>query len=91
MVWKHEECETKRLPVRKYSFLDSFLFGFVYKIFAVTIEYHCFNWKDVSASNVDMFEKEQLYPQFFLVCVRCLQRIRLFALLTAENGNGAGV
>ena len=57
MVWKHEECETKRLPVRKYSFLDSFLFGFVYKIFAVTIEYHCFNWKDVSASNVEMFEK----------------------------------
>ena len=57
MVWKHEECETKRLPVRKYSFLDSFLFCFVYKIFAVTIEYHCFNWKDVSASNVDMFEK----------------------------------
>ena len=84
MVWKHEVCERKWLPVRKYSFLDYLVFCFGYKIFAVTIEYHCFNWKDVSASNVDMFEKEQLYPQFFLACFRCLQRIHCFSYFSPK-------
>ena len=79
MVWKQEVCEKKWLPVRKYSFLDSLVFCFVYKIFAVTIEYHCFNWRDVSASNVDIFEKEQLYPQF-----RCLQTIHCFSYFSPK-------
>ena len=35
MVWKHEVCETKWRPILKYNFLDSYLFCFVYKIFAV--------------------------------------------------------
>ena len=39
MVWfvntKHEVCETKWRPVLKYNFLDSYLFCFVFKIFAV--------------------------------------------------------
>ena len=45
--------------VRKYNFVDSFLFWFVYKTFAVTIDskYHSLNWKDVSVTNVDMFEQ----------------------------------
>ena len=48
------------IAVRKYNFLDSFLFCFVYKtIFAVTIDskYHSLNWKDVSVTNVDIFEQ----------------------------------
>ena len=56
------------IAVRKYNFLDSFLFCFVYKtIFAVTIDskYHSLNWKDVSVTNVDIFEKEQFSLQFF--------------------------
>ena len=56
------------IAVRKYNFLDSFLFCFVYKtIFAVTIDskYHSLNWKDVSVTNVDIFEKKQFSLQFF--------------------------
>ena len=48
------------IAVRKYNFLDSFLFCFVYKtIFVVTIDskYHSLNWKDVSVTNVDIFEQ----------------------------------
>ena len=55
------------IAVRKYNFLDSFLFCFVYKtIFAVTIDskYHSLNWKDVSVTNVDIFEKKQFSLQF---------------------------
>ena len=48
------------IAVRKYNFLDSFLFCFVYKIFVVSIlKYHSLNWKDVSVTNVDIFEKKQ--------------------------------
>ena len=51
--------------VRKYNFLDSFLFCFVHKIFAVTIlKYHSLNWKDVSVTNVDIFAKKQFSLQF---------------------------
>ena len=54
------------IAARKYIFLDSFLFCFLYKIFAVTIlKYHSLNWKDVSVTNVDIFEKKQFSPQFF--------------------------
>ena len=43
-----------------YFFRFFFLFCFMYKtIFAVTIDskYHSLNWKDVSVTNVDIFEQ----------------------------------
>ena len=59
------------IAVRKYHFLDSFLFCVVYKVFAVTIlKYHSLNWKDVSVTNADIFEKKYFSLQFFFSLLR---------------------
>ena len=74
------------IAVRKYNFLDSFLFCFVYKIFAVAIlKYHSLNWKDVSVTNVDIFEKKQFSLQFFfsLAQVYVAYRVLIFFRLNA--------
>ena len=33
-------------------------------------KYHSFNWKDVSVTNVDFFEKKQFSLQFSIACHR---------------------
>ena len=56
------------IAVRKCNFLDSFLFCFVYKIFAVTILNiipSC-----LSVMNVDTFEKKQFSLQFFFSLIQ---------------------
>ena len=69
------------IAARKYNFLDSFLFCFVYKIFAVTIlKYHSLNWKDVSVTNVGIFEKKQFSPQFFFSLLQVYAVYRVSAI-----------
>ena len=54
------------IAVRKYNFLDYFLFCFVYETLCCNdSKYHSLNWKDVSVTNVDIFEKKQFSLQFF--------------------------
>ena len=68
------------IAVRKYNFLDSFLFCFVYKIFPVMIDskYHYLNWKDLSVLNVDIFEKKQFSLQFFYSLLQVYKGVQTF-------------
>ena len=80
------------IAVRKYNFLDFFLFCFVYKIFAVTIlKYHTLNWKDVSVTNVDIFDKKQFSLQFFFSLLQVYTVCIVSYLLCWPRGRGIGL
>ena len=56
------------IAVRKYNFLDYFLFSFsVQNLCCNDSKYHSLNWKDVSVTNVDVIEKKQFSLQFLHV------------------------
>ena len=78
------------IAVRKYNFLDS-LFGLFCtvlckKIFALTIQNIIpLEWKDVSVTNADIFDKEQFSLQFFysLLQVYIVHRVSFIFHLNA--------
>ena len=58
------------IAVRKHNFHDSFLVLFCTVLCTKNVccndsKYYSLNWKDVSVTNVDIFEKEQFSLQFF--------------------------
>ena len=58
------------IALRKYNFLDSFFLFCVQNLRCNDSKYHSFNWKDVSVTNVDFFEKKQFRLQFSMACYR---------------------
>ena len=58
------------IALRKYNFLDSFFLFYVQNLCCNDSKYHSFNWKNVSVTNVDFFEKKQFSVQFSIACYR---------------------
>ena len=48
--------------------LMSFVLFWIQNLCHNDSKYHSFNWKDVSVTNVDLFEKKQFSLQFSIAC-----------------------